>query len=177
MPILRVAPGFVYGQPGGIRPFGSGILESGHASPGRRGEGREGGLLEVARRRRERRVTFRVSVKPSSGLEASLRIQDQEWPADISDISAEGIFVTPREGAEFDLEVDSQVNVELMLKGQTVRLSGVIRLRREGGYGIHFPRRDAEGYRNPMNRLSRIVMRLQLKSLAGRRLSFLLRSR
>ena len=123
----------------------------------------------MARGRRERRATFRVRVEASSGLEATLRVLDREWPVEVSNISAEGVFIRLPPEALTELELDALVEFELLFSGERLLLSGLVRSRRRSGCGIYFPRQDAEGYRNPLDRLSRVVMRLQLRRLARRR--------
>ena len=117
---------------------------------------------------RERRATFRVSVKPSSGLQTSFHWLGRSWSAKAGNISAEGIFIRPEKERSVKLEVGSTVVVEIDYHGEHLELSGVIRSERRGGYGIFFPKRDDEGYVNPLDQLARISADLQRESLTTR---------
>ena len=117
---------------------------------------------------RERRATFRVSVKPSVGLEASLQWLGKSWPASAGNISAEGIFIKPEKARSLKLEVGATVTVEINFHDEHLLLSGVVKSSRGGGYGIHFPTRDEDGHLNPLDQLARISADLQRVSLTQR---------
>lgn len=117
---------------------------------------------------RERRATFRVSVKPTHGIETSFHWLGKSWSAEAGDISAEGIFIKPNKPRSLSLEVGSTVMVEISYHGEHLELSGVVRSRRSGGYGIFFPARDEGGHVNPMDKLARISAELQRVSLTQR---------
>ena len=117
---------------------------------------------------RERRATFRVSVKPTHGIETSFHWLGKNWSAELGDISAEGVFIKPSKPRSLKLDVGSNVTVEISYHDEHVQLSGVVRSHRSGGYGIFFPARDESGYINPLDKLARISAELQRESLTQR---------
>ncbi len=117
---------------------------------------------------KERRATFRVSVKSGSGLDVSFQWLGKDWPATAGNISAEGMFIRPGKARSLKLEVGSNVVVEIHYHDEHLRLSGVVRSNRGGGYGIFFAARDADGYINPLDQLARISADLQRESLTQR---------
>jgi PilZ domain len=117
---------------------------------------------------RDQRQTFRVIVKPKSGLTAALYIVGQRLPATVGDISPEGMFVRLDRGLLSALRVGGTVGVEVSFDDERVELTGVIRSQRGGGYGIHFPPRDEEGRPNPRDKLARISACLQRTDLSQR---------
>lgn len=116
----------------------------------------------------DQRATFRVAVKPDSGIEASLSMAGRSWPAAVGDISPEGAFIKLARGDLPALRVDSHVYVDVTFEGKTTRLQGIVRSQRAGGYGIHFPERDRIGHPNPRERLGRISVQLQRGDLSQR---------
>lgn len=117
----------------------------------------------------ERRATFRIAVKPSSGLQAAFVVNDNLHIARACNLSTEGIFIRPLDRrAAPRLEPNDAVTVEIEFQGEDIWLSGEVRARRDGGYGIYFPRTDRDGYRNPRDKLRRIVMELQRESITQR---------
>lgn len=116
----------------------------------------------------ERRLTFRVTVRPDAEVDACVVLAGNKLPAVVGDISAEGLFVTLERGPLAALKVGSMVDVEVSFEGDQVALFGIIRSQHEGGYGVHFPDRDPAGRANPLRRFSRISSQLQRTSLSQR---------
>ena len=116
----------------------------------------------------EQRLTFRVAVRSSAGIEAHLMIAGRKLPAAVGDISAEGLFVIPDRGHLRALKVGSMIDVEVSFEGETFVLYGVIRSERSNGYGVFFPERDSAGRANPLGRFGRISAQLQRSSLSQR---------
>jgi len=116
----------------------------------------------------EQRLTFRVAVRPSAGVDACVVLAGRKLPAAVGDISAEGVFVTLECGPLAALKVGSMVDVEVSFEGEQVVLYGVIRSQHAGGYGVHFPERDPVGRANPLGRFARISAHLQRSSLSQR---------
>lgn len=116
----------------------------------------------------EQRLTFRVAVRPSVGLEAHVVLAGRKLHGVVGDISAEGLFVTLARGPLAALKVGSIVDVEVSFEGEHVSLYGIIRSQHEGGYGVHFPERDPAGKANPLSRFGRISAQLQRTSLSQR---------
>jgi hypothetical protein len=116
----------------------------------------------------ERRAAFRVSVKPSSGLQASFQWLGKTWPANAGNISADGVFMRPEKSRSLKLDVGTLVTVEIDFHGEHLLLSGEVKSNRGGGYGIFFPTRDQNGYTNPLDQLARISAELQRESLTQR---------
>lgn len=117
---------------------------------------------------RERRAAYRVSVKPRSGLAASVHASNRHWKAVLGNISPEGIFLRLEPDAPVDLKVNTDVEVEITTAGETLLLHGVIRSRRSGGYGIFFPERTEEDYVNALDQLGHICAELQRDMLSKR---------
>ena len=116
----------------------------------------------------EQRLTFRVAVRPSAGIEAHLMLAGRKLAAEVGDVSAEGLFITLDRGSLQALKVGTIVDVEVSFEGETLALYGVIRSQHAGGYGVHFPERDPAGRANPLNRFGRISAQLQRSSLSQR---------
>jgi hypothetical protein len=116
----------------------------------------------------EQRLTFRVTVGQHAGVEACVVLAGRKLPAEVGDISAEGLFVTLARGPLAALKIGSMVDVEVSFEADVVVLFGVIRSEHEGGYGVHFPERDPAGRLNPLRRFSRISAQLQRTSLSQR---------
>jgi len=119
-------------------------------------------------RKQEQRGTFRVAVKPRSGLQASLHFAGREWTATVGDVGPEGIFIKLDAGAPPALHVDSRVNVEVTFDDEKLVLHGVVRSSRADGYGIFFPERNREGRINPRDKLAKITVHLQRTDLSQR---------
>ncbi len=117
---------------------------------------------------RERRATYRVSVKPSSGLAASVHLSGRHWTVVPETISAEGIFLRLEPDAPADLKINMGVEVEITTAADTLLLHGIIRSHRAGGYGIFFPERTEEDYVNPLDQLGHICAELQRDMLSKR---------
>jgi len=116
----------------------------------------------------EQRLTFRVAVRASTGIDACLVLAGRRLPAIVGDVSAEGLFVTLERGPVAALKLDAMVDVEVQFEGETVSLFGVIRSEHAGGYGVFFPERDPAGRANPLGRFGRISAQLQRSSLSQR---------
>jgi hypothetical protein len=116
----------------------------------------------------EQRGTFRVAVRRSSGITASLLFAGKELAATAGDISAEGLFLKLDRGPIDALRVDSKVDVEVTFEAETILLHGVIRSEHAGGYGVFFPHRDRAGNVNPLDKFERISAHLQRTSLSQR---------
>jgi hypothetical protein len=116
----------------------------------------------------EQRVTFRVAVGPKAGISACLVLAGRRLAATVGDLSAEGLFLTPARGSLAALKIGTMVDVEVSFEGETVALFGLIRCRRDGGYGVYFPERDPAGRANPLGRFGRISAQLQRNSLSQR---------
>jgi hypothetical protein len=116
----------------------------------------------------ERRATFRVSVKPTSGLTTLVSLPDRTWKASTGNVSTEGMFVQLEPQAPVSLEVGTPLVVEVTFEGQATQFHGVIRSRRAGGYGIFFPNRSEDGYVNPLDKLGHIWAALQRDDLSKR---------
>ncbi len=116
----------------------------------------------------ERRTTYRVLVKPTSGLTTTVCLADRTWQAKAGNVSAEGMFVRLEPEAPVSLEIGTPVIVEITFDGDAATLHGEIRSRRAGGYGILFPRRCEDGFVNPLDRLERIWAELQRDDLSKR---------
>ena len=116
----------------------------------------------------ERRATFRVSVKPTSGLTTTVCLADRTWKAKAGNVSTEGMFVRLEPEAPVSLEVSTPVIVEITFDGDVSKFHGEIRSRRAGGYGIFFPRRCKDGFVNPLDRLEHIWAKLQQDDLSKR---------
>lgn len=116
----------------------------------------------------DKRATYRVSVKPTSGLEATVHVADLHCKAALGNISAEGIFLRLEPDDPVDLELNSTVDVEITSDGETLLLHGIVRSRRDRGYGIYFPKRIGEGSANPLDQLARISAELQRDLLSTR---------
>jgi hypothetical protein len=116
----------------------------------------------------EQRLTFRVAVRPSAGVDTCVVLAGRKLRAAVGDISAEGVFVMLACGPLAALKVGSGVDVEVSFEGDSVALFGVIRSQHAGGYGIHFPERDPVGRANPLSRFGRISAQLQRSSLSQR---------
>lgn len=125
-------------------------------------------MAEKYPRGQDQRVTFRVAVRPSAGIDAHVLFAGRKLQATVGDLSAEGLFVTLARGAIAALQPDSMVDVEITFEGETLVLFGVVRSARAGGYGLHFPARDPAGRVNPLNRFGRICTQLQRSSLSQR---------
>lgn len=117
---------------------------------------------------REQRETFRVSVKPRSGVAAHVYMAGRKLPASVSDLSPEGMFIRLERGLLPALKVGSVVDVEVCFEDERFDLQGTIRSQRDGGYGIHFPERDQIGRANPRERLAKISAYLQRTDLSQR---------
>ncbi len=117
---------------------------------------------------RERRESYRVSVKPTSGLALSMQVSGRQWEAVAGNISADGIFLRLDPDAPVELPIDSKVDVEITFAGETIQLRGVVRSRRSGGYGVLFPERIDENFINPLDQLGRIWAELQRDILSTR---------
>lgn len=118
----------------------------------------------------EKRATYRVSVRPRNELTATVHVSDCHWKAVPGNISAEGIFLRLEPNAPVKLELNSTVDVEIASDGETLLLHGIIRSRRDRGYGIFFPKRSSEGYANPLDQLGHICAELQRDLLISTRL-------
>lgn len=116
----------------------------------------------------EQRLTFRVAVRPSAGIDAYLVLAGRKLPAVVGDISAEGLFISLRRGPLAALKVGAMVDVEMQFEGDQFSLYGVVRSQHAGGYGVHFPERDPTGRANPLGRFGRISAQLQRTSLSQR---------
>jgi len=116
----------------------------------------------------ERRATFRVSVKPSSGLQTTVCLADRTWKAKAGNVSTEGMFVRLEPEAPVSLEIDTPLVVDITFQGEVTKFHGVIRTRRAGGYGIFFPRRCDDGFINPLDHLGHIWAELQRDDLSKR---------
>jgi hypothetical protein len=116
----------------------------------------------------EQRLTFRVAVRPDSGIEAYLVLAGRRLPAAVRDVSAEGLFVFLERGPLPALKIGALVDVEVSFEGDEVSLFGVIRSEHAGGYGVFFPERDPAGRSNPLGRFGRISAQLQRTSLSQR---------
>jgi hypothetical protein len=116
----------------------------------------------------EQRLTFRVAVRPSAGVQACVVLAGRKLPATVGDISAEGVFVMLECGPLAALKIGSMVDVEVSFEGEQVALYGVIRSQHAGGYGVQFPERDPAGRANPLGRFGRISAQLQRSSLSQR---------
>jgi hypothetical protein len=116
----------------------------------------------------EQRLTFRVTVRPNLGLQASVVIGGRKLSAVVGDLSAEGLFVTLEHGALPALKIDTWVDVEVSFDGEKTLLFGVVRSQHAGGYGVHFPERDPVGRANPVARFARVSAHLQRSSLSQR---------
>lgn len=117
---------------------------------------------------REQRGVFRVTVKPRSGLQASLNFAGRVWAATVRDVSSEGISIKLAGSVLPALTIDSRVDVEVTFDDETLVLHGVIRSHRDGGYGIFVPERDRRGQINPRAKLAKISTHLQRADLAQR---------
>lgn len=116
----------------------------------------------------ERRRTFRVAVKPGTGIDAVLHFAREKITATVENISAEGIFIKLERGPIATLKIDSKVDVDVSFEGETVLMHGVVRSEHGGGYGIFFPVRDHAGRANPLDTFERISAHLQRTSLSQR---------
>jgi len=117
----------------------------------------------------ERRGAYRVSVKPSSGLSASMSLENRRWKATPGNVSTDGVFLRLAPDAPVSLEVDTPVVVEMTFGDEApLKLHGTIRTRRAGGYGIFFPSRTDDGYVNPLTRLGHVWAELQRDDLSKR---------
>lgn len=113
----------------------------------------------------ERRASFRVAVRPGSGLQAALLMGEDVHQARASNLSANGIFFRPEDQRTAPkLSAGDSVAVELKYEGRDLALRGVVCYRRDGGYGVHFPRQDKDGYQNPREALARIAEALQRRT-------------
>ena len=117
---------------------------------------------------RERRETYRVSVKPRSELAAAVNVSDRSWKAVPGNISAEGIFLRLEPDAPVDLKINTTLEVEITFSGETLLLHGIIRSRRARGYGIFFPKRTDENFINPLDKLGHICAEFQRETLSTR---------
>ena len=116
----------------------------------------------------ERRATFRVSVRPKSGIAVSLYVNDRRWTAMPGNISAEGIFIRLADADTATLNVGDKVDVEIARNDKKLLLRGIVRSYRSAGYGIFFPPKDDNGYVNPLNEIAKLSMNLQRSLLARR---------
>lgn len=117
----------------------------------------------------DRRATFRVAIKPSSGLSASFVMNGETIGARAGNLSAEGIFIRPLDRRALPkLEPGDWVVIDVEFEGETFWLSGVVRSNRNGGYGIYFPPEDKKGYRNPRVALARITRKLEREEITQR---------
>lgn len=116
----------------------------------------------------EQRLTFRVAVRPSAGVEAHLMFAGRKLAARVGDISAEGMYLTLERGPLAALKVDTMVDVEVSFEGEKLVLFGVVRSQHADGYGLFFPDRDPSGRANPVTRFGRISAQLQRASLSQR---------
>lgn len=116
----------------------------------------------------DQRGTFRVTVRPGTGIDATLHLAGKKLAASVGDISAEGIFIKLERGPIGALKVDSKVDVEVTFEGEKMLLHGVIRSQHAGGYGIFFPMRDRAGRANPIAKFEKISAHLQRTSLSQR---------
>ena len=116
----------------------------------------------------ERRATYRVSVKPTSRLSATVCLANRTWKAKAGNVSTEGMFVRLEPEAPVSLEIGTLVVVEITYDGEISKLHGEIRSQRAGGYGIFFPRRCKDGFVNGLDRLEHIWAELQRDDLSKR---------
>lgn len=116
----------------------------------------------------ERRATYRVSVKPTSGLSANVCLANRTWKAKAGNVSTEGMFVRLEPEAPVSLEIGTPVVVDITFDGDLAKLHGEIRSQRAGGYGIFFPQRCEDGFINPLDRLGHIWAQLQRDELSQR---------
>lgn len=116
----------------------------------------------------DQRQTFRVSVKPGSGVTAHLYLAGRKLAATIGNLSPEGVFIRLARGLLSVLKVGSVVDVEVTFDDERVDLQGTIRSQHDGGYGIYFPERDQLGRANPRERLAKISAYLQRTDLSQR---------
>jgi hypothetical protein len=116
----------------------------------------------------DQRLTFRVAVRGNVEFDAWLLLGGKKLAAAVGDISAEGLFMLLARGPVAALKVEGKVDVIIEFEGETMVMHGVICSQRDGGYGIHFPERDASGRKNPLTRFGRISAALQRTSLSQR---------
>lgn len=116
----------------------------------------------------ERRATYRVSIKPTSGLSANVCLADRTWKAKAGNLSTEGMFVRLEPEAPVSLEIGTPVVVDITFDGDLAKLHGEIRSQRAGGYGIFFPQRCEDGFINPLDQLGHIWAELQRDDLSKR---------
>jgi PilZ domain len=117
---------------------------------------------------RDQRQTFRVTVKPNSGVTAHLCLAGRKLAATVGDLSPEGMFVKLERGLLPILKIGSTIDVEVRFDDERFDIQGTIRSQHTGGYGIHFPERDQEGRINPRDRLGKISAYLQRTDLSQR---------
>ena len=117
---------------------------------------------------RERRKTYRVSVRTRSELTAAVTVLNRSWEAVPSNISTEGVFLRLEPDAPVDLPINTALEVEITYSGETLLLHGTIRSRRAKGYGIFFPKRTDDNYVNPLDKLGHIWAELQRETLSTR---------
>ena len=107
------------------------------------GEDLEGELrLELPSRilTTQRRAWFRVPLIGEHGLKVQVATKDQRsWPVTPIDIGMGGILIRFPKGEDPELEIGTEVTVEMRLSTDTVRLAGSVRHRRGGRYGLFFP--------------------------------------
>ena len=107
----------------------------------------------------DQRQTFRVSVKPGSGVTAHLYLAGRKLAATIGNLSPEGVFIRLARGLLSVLKVGSVVDVEVTFDDERVDLQGTIRSQHE---------RDQRGRANPRERLAKISAYLQRTDLSQR---------
>lgn len=117
---------------------------------------------------REQRQTFRVIVKPNSGVTAYLCLAGRKLTATVADLSSEGMFIRLDRGLLPILKVGGTVTIEVRFDDDRFDIQGTIRSQHTGGYGIHFPARDQDGGLNPRDRLGKISAYLQRTDLSQR---------
>ena len=87
----------------------------------------------------EQRLTFRVTVRSNAGVEACVVLAGRKLPAEVGDISAEGLFVTLARGPLAALKVGSWSTSRCRSRAE-VSLFGVIRSRARGRLRRSLPR-------------------------------------
>ena len=116
-----------------------------------------------------RRSLFRIPVLGDHGLEVKLTAEDERsWSVTPVDIGIGGILVSFPEGEDPELAIRTRLTVELQLADQAATLTGEIRHRRAGRYGLFFAHVLHRGELVPSPALEAITGLLQIRFLQQR---------
>ena len=111
------------------------------------------------------RVSFRIPLWNSCGLSVQIRKDKFERLVTPTNISLTGIFVELRSDDWLEMAMDDELEVILDFDGEIQSCRGVVRRCELNGYGVFFPESMKEEQLDPPQKITRIVMELQRRSM------------